>query len=298
MNNSRCERIAVPLRGVPETLLWPLYNRAYWARRRGAQLHDPKAIEVYESIDYPFAQHFGRPNEAHALRALRFDDEVLRFLRKHPEGSVVALGEGLETGFWRVDNGRMRWLSVDLPEAIAFRARWLPDTDRHTNIACSALDFRWMDAVDVSRGVFVMAEGLLMYFEPAEVERLLAACAERFPGSEMMFDTIPRWLSQRTLRGWRLTKDYVTPRMPWGIDADELNELKQIHPNITSVREVRMGRGQGFLFGVLIPLLGLLPMPRGIAGKHPAFVVVQFGDTASVTQSRSVATSPESDASH
>jgi len=290
MNNPQRDRIPVYLGGVPETALWPLYNRASWARRRGAQLHDPKAIEIFDSIDYPFAPHFGRPNEAHALRGLRFDDEVRRFLHKHPEGTVVALGEGLGTGFCRVDNGSLRWLSVDLPETIAVRARWLPDTDRHKNIACSALDFRWMDAVDSSRGVFLMAEGLLMYFEPAEVERLLAACAERFPGSEMMFDTIPRWLSQRTVRGWRLTNDYVTPRMPWWIDADELNELKRIHLNITGVREVHIGRGQGFLFGLLLPILALLPIPRRIAAKHPAFVVIQFGETASVTRPRSATT--------
>ena len=35
----------------------------------------------------------------------------------HPAGTVVALGEGLETQFWRPDNGRVRWLSVDLPAA-------------------------------------------------------------------------------------------------------------------------------------------------------------------------------------
>ena len=45
-------------------------------------------------------------------------DEVRRFLHKHPEGTVVALGEGLGTGFCRVDNGSLRWLSVDLPETI------------------------------------------------------------------------------------------------------------------------------------------------------------------------------------
>jgi hypothetical protein len=34
---------------------------------------------------------------------------VRRFLVEHPEGTVVALGEGLETQFWRVDNGLVRW---------------------------------------------------------------------------------------------------------------------------------------------------------------------------------------------
>ena len=61
---------------------------------------------------------------------------------------VVGLGEGLETQFSRVDNGRVRWLSVDVEEAIEIRKQFLPDTDRHRNLACSALDFRWMDEVE------------------------------------------------------------------------------------------------------------------------------------------------------
>lgn len=270
----------IVLRGVPETLLWPLHNRAAHARGPGALLNDPKAVEIADAIDYPFERHFGKPSESHALRALRFDDEVRRFLSAHPDGTVVALGEGLETGFWRVDNGRVRWLAVDLPETIEVRSRWLPETDRHKNLACSALDFRWMDEVDRSRGVFLMAEGLLMYFEPGDVERLLAACAERFTGSEMMFDVIPRWLSRKTLRGWRLTQHYRTPPMPWGIDVNEQSGLRAIHPNIAGVREVDIGRGRGFVFGFLAPLLDRLPLPAFLANKRPAFVVVRFGDGA------------------
>jgi O-methyltransferase involved in polyketide biosynthesis len=273
-------RQKITLADVPETLLWPLYNRAVWASRPGALLQDPRAVEIFNAIDYPFERHFGRPQEAYALRALRFDDEVRRFLERHPDGMIVALGEGLDTGFWRVDNGRVRWLAVDLPEVIELRSRWLPDTDRHKSVACSALDFRWMDEVDSSRGVFLMAEGLLMYFERRDVERLLAACAERFPGSEMMFDVIPRWLSAKTLAGWKLTSHYQTPAMPWGIDVNEQDGLRAIHPNIVGVREVDIGRGQGFAFGFLIPLLSHLPMPGFIANKRPAFVIVRFGDAA------------------
>ncbi len=135
-----------------------------------------------------------------------------------------------------------------------------------------------MDHVDQSRGVFIMAEGLLMYFNAQDVERLLTACAERFRGGEMMFDTIPRWLSRKTLSGWRLTPNYTTPPMPWGIDVDEQQALRRLHPNIVEVREVDIGRGQGFLFGTMIPLLGLLPLPAAVASKRPAFVLIRFGE--------------------
>jgi O-methyltransferase involved in polyketide biosynthesis len=116
--------IEVDLGGVPETLLWTLYHRAVEARRPDAVLHDPRAVELVERIDYPFAQRFGpggRLGQWQALRARCFDIQVGRFLRRHPDGTVVALGEGLETQLWRVDNGRVRWVSVDLPETIEVR---------------------------------------------------------------------------------------------------------------------------------------------------------------------------------
>jgi O-methyltransferase involved in polyketide biosynthesis len=46
-----------------------------------------------------------------------FDAAIRRFLARYPSGTVVALGEGLQIQFWRVDS-RMWWISVDL------RRRW------------------------------------------------------------------------------------------------------------------------------------------------------------------------------
>jgi O-methyltransferase involved in polyketide biosynthesis len=51
----------------------------------------------------------------------------------------VALGKGLETQFWRVGNGRVTWLSVDLPESISLRDELLPGSPRQRRLARSAL---------------------------------------------------------------------------------------------------------------------------------------------------------------
>lgn len=127
-------QVSVELEGVPETLLWTLYHRATEARRPDAVLRDPKAVELLRRIDFPFEERFGSATAGRAqwqaLRAACFDRQVARFLAERPDATVVALGEGLETQFWRVDNGRVRWVSVDLPEAIAVRRRLLPEPPR------------------------------------------------------------------------------------------------------------------------------------------------------------------------
>ena len=172
---------------VPETLLWTLYHRALEARRPDAVLEDPKAVELVDTIDYPFEDALRRRRggqaQWQALRVRCFDLEVERFLASIPDGTVVALGEGLETQFWRVDNGRVRWLTVDLPETVGAAPPAAPASPRHrVHRALGARRASWMREVDASRGVLLTAQGLLMYFEYDEVRRLVAACAEWFPG--------------------------------------------------------------------------------------------------------------------
>src|SRR3954469_18585800 len=100
--------VAVERSGGPEALLWTRYPRAEEARRLDAVLQDPLAVQLVDRIDYPFEARFGAGGwraRWQGLRAVRFDIEVRRFLEARPGATLVALGEGLETQFWRVDDG-------------------------------------------------------------------------------------------------------------------------------------------------------------------------------------------------
>jgi O-methyltransferase involved in polyketide biosynthesis len=152
------ESIPVDLSGVPQTLLGNLGRRAAGARI-GA-LGDPVAVEVVDRLDYDFA-HFTGGVRLHAVRVATFDAAVRRFLGLHPAGTVVALGEGLETQFWRLDNGQLRWLTVDLPETIELRRRLLPDGPRQSSHLGSALDLGWLDGLGPADPILVTAQGLL-----------------------------------------------------------------------------------------------------------------------------------------
>src|SRR5689334_19507052 len=172
--------IAPNLDGVSETMLWSLHNRASEAKRPDGILVDPESIRIQSAINYDFAGHFGDPVGSLAARAAEIDRVLRLWLKDHPDGSIVALGEGLETQSRRVDNGRLRWLSVDVPDAIQLRERFLAPTNRFFHIAASALDPVWMDAVDPQDDIFIVAQGLLMYLEAETVRRLFIAIADRF----------------------------------------------------------------------------------------------------------------------
>jgi O-methyltransferase involved in polyketide biosynthesis len=223
--------------GVSETALWSLYNRASEARRADAILADPASVRIQSMIDYDFAGHFGEPQGSLAARAAEIDRVLRMWIEHHPDGIVVSLGEGLETQAQRVDNGRIRWLSVDLPDAIRLRERFITSTDRFRHLAVSALDPAWMDAVDASLGVFIVAQGLLMYLPPEMVRQLFVGIADRLPGADLVFDAVPRWFSDLTMVGLQKTARYRLPSMPWGINRDEVEPtLRTWHPGVAAVR--------------------------------------------------------------
>jgi O-methyltransferase involved in polyketide biosynthesis len=240
-------RLPPDLSGVEETMLWSLYERAYAAARSDGPLRDEHCVRIYNSIDYDFQGNFGIPSEHAPVRAQKIDQVLRQWLSVHPSGFIVSLGEGLETQAYRVDNGTMRWLSVDLPDAIRMRERFIRPTERFRHLAMSALEPAWMDHVDDRFGVFIIAQGLLMYFSPAAVRELLGAIAKRFPGGEMMFDLVPRVLSESTSQGHKVTATWTSPAMPWGLDRNEatstlrswLPELKKV--NVSRYRP-RSGR--------------------------------------------------------
>lgn len=279
---ARPDRLRVTLDGVPETTLWTLYHRVRDARRPGSQLHDPKAAELVAALDFPFEQKFGGRFSGLdgylGERARTFDREVCSVLATHPAAVVTALGEGLETQFWRVDNGRVRWFTVDLPETAEVRRRLVgEEPPRRRLFAGSALDPEWFDALDAGPAdrVVVVAQGLLMYLPPAEVDALIARCAERFRGGVFLFDTVPPWMSRLTSRGWaRMPSGYRAPPMPNGVDPGRVDRLRALHPNIVDARVVPPSGGPGVLTAVLLPLGRALPVIRR---GMPAVIRLDFG---------------------
>jgi O-methyltransferase involved in polyketide biosynthesis len=202
-----------------------------------------------------------------------FDEALRPWLAAHPGGTVVELGCGLETQFQRCDDGRVRWLCVDVPDAIAVRERYLAPSERCRHVVCSALDLRWMDEVEVTNGVFVTAQGLFMYFPEDEVGRLISAMAKRFEGGELMFDTIPRWFSRKTMAGFDVTRHYRAPPMPWGINRDEIETtLRAWSPHIDSVQHEPYRRFRTFP-ARLGPWMAHIPAPAKLL---PAIVRVHF----------------------
>lgn len=251
------------LHGVPETALIPLFDRAAEAARPDSLLLDPLAVETAAGFSASVRQRFGRPGLRHVVRAIQFDGEVRAFLQRHPSGTVMSLGEGLETELWRVDNGAVEWVSVDLPEMIALRQRLLPAHPRNRLAAVSALDEQWTRLRDPNSPLLILAQGLLMYFTRAQVRTFFAMVSDLCPGARIVFETIPDWAST-SRAGHRQANGYRLPAQPWGTGGRALGKLLA-DAGIRDLHRVPAPQARGVGWGYLYPWTsrlcpGLLPM--------------------------------------
>ena len=198
------------LSGVAETLLIPLYNRAMESQRPDAIMKDEKAVALVAQMSYDFDQvRKVRMLEGNKVARIMLTREMDRyagdFLRRHPQAAVVHLGCGLDSRFERVDNGRVEWFDLDLPEVIRLRRQFTGDEkERYHLLSYSVLEEAWLEAVKAEppRPCLFMAENVLVYFTEAQVKMLVLRLREHFPGAELVFDGWTPffvWLGNRQL---------------------------------------------------------------------------------------------------
>ncbi len=266
------------LTGVSETALLTLQVRANEARRPDRILDDPVAVEVADRIDFDFGKFGPAHRQDVAMRSLAFDRATHSYLRDHPKATVVALAEGLQTSFYRISasdvGNEFRWLTVDLPPMIEVRSQLLPPSDRVEVCAQSALDYSWMDGVNAADGVFITAEGLLMYLQPTESMGLITECAKRFPGGRMMFDLPPALFAKRMRRGIRMSRRYRVPPMPFTPSAREVARLVDIVPGIRSVHDVPAPAARGQVLNALVRIAHRTTL---FTPMRPAVTLLEFG---------------------
>jgi O-methyltransferase involved in polyketide biosynthesis len=192
----------VQLGCIQETMLVPLYLRAVESRSSHPILRDPKAAEMVDSIDWDF-RRFGQPTRVLgcALRCAIFDGFAQAFMARHPGGTVVEVGAGLNTRFERLDNGTVHWFDLDLPDVVEQRRRFFVDTARRRTLACSVLDPAWVAHVRQSPGPYCfLAETVLVYLVEEQVRSALSLIASSFPGASVALDTTTRMAVERANR--------------------------------------------------------------------------------------------------
>lgn len=195
MNKILKKQIAPLMENVSETSLLPLWARAMESMRPDALFKDDKALEMVRALDYDFSR-FKKAWMSQlgiAVRTELFDKIVKDYLKIHPNGTVINLGAGFDSRYHRLNNGKVNWYDIDLPNVITLKKHLLKENKSYHLISRSILDFKWIDEVAIKQAPpLIIAEGLLMYFSEEQIKEVMNQLVTAFPKAKMALELIPQ----------------------------------------------------------------------------------------------------------
>ncbi len=200
---------------VSSTMLITLYARARESLSEDPIIKDPKAVEMIEIIKKEIA---GSNNPIHrkilkdsyypklavtmALRSRRFDRYVTDFLSENRGGSIINLGCGLDTRFYRTDNGTLIWYDIDFPEVIELRKKFMGENPRHFFIGDSILNPEWLSGVKTGGPYLILAEGVFMYLTEADVRDLFSTVHKVLGSAEIVCEVTNSYWVDKMNSSW------------------------------------------------------------------------------------------------
>ena len=251
----------IKLSGVPETMLQTVYARAKESGGRGA-IHDAKAEELIEKLDYDFslADKDTAMRSGVIARTIVLDKLTKTWLASHPGAVVVNIACGLDTRCYRMA-GYAHWYNLDLPETMAVREKFLPESGTISQVAMSAMD-DWGDAIkEQNAPVLIVIEGLTMYLSEADVQRIFRVISNRFSQATVFVETMNPAMVRRFKEK---SIDASNAKFNWGIKNGKT--LAELLPDFRFVEEHSLTEGMA-AFAPIYKLLEKLPAVRNISNK-------------------------------
>ena len=251
----------IELSGVPETMLQTVYARAKESRGRGA-IHDAKAEEIISGLDYDFslADKDAPMHSGVIARTIVLDKLTSAWLAAHPGTVVVNIACGLDTRCYRME-GYAHWYNLDLPETIAVREKLLPEEGSISQIAMSAMDDWGGEIAERGTTVLVIIEGLTMYLNEADVQRIFDVIAGRFDNVTVFVETmnpmVVKSFKEKSIEG-------SNAKFTWGVKNGAA--LVKLLPGFRFREEHSLTEGMA-QFVPVYKLLDKLPAIRNISNK-------------------------------
>ncbi|HVO72627.1 MAG TPA: class I SAM-dependent methyltransferase [Ignavibacteriaceae bacterium] len=246
-------KIKIELGSVQKTLLLPLWGRAVETRKENPMLVDNTAAEIIDKIDYDFSTITANTSFVTQLawiaRSIHIDDTVKKFLSNYPDAAVVNIGCGLDTTYERVNNGKLFWYDLDLPDVISLRKIFMTETVNRRFISSSALNEDWINQIKSKDRVFLIAAGVIYYFDEEQAKKFFNMIADNFIYAEMIFDAVtPLGVKAANQSVIKETGMDASAVLKWGIKSAGV--LETWNPKIKLIKEYPLFKGvkKGYSF--------------------------------------------------
>ena len=252
------------LTGSAETMLQSFYARAKYSRKKNAKFYDAKAIELVGKIDYDFskAEKDSTMSNGVIARTIVFDELVKDFINKNPDCTVVNIACGLDTRFYRMDNGRITWYNVDLSETIEVRDAIYHESGRVSTIGISATDPAWADKVTKRGKMLFIIEGLSMYLTSDENAQMLSIIRDKFDNATVLMECLAKkWVNKE-----RTEKSIQDTSAKFVFGADTFDDLGKAADGFKCIKNDDIIRGMTEIMPILKPFRNL-PLIKKVTQK-------------------------------
>jgi O-methyltransferase involved in polyketide biosynthesis len=184
-------KIKVELGDIQRTLFMPVWARAVETQKNQPFLIDNTALKIIDSVDFDFSPMYQNVPEisqiAWIARCKRFDLIVSDFIQRHPKGTIINIGCGLDTSYERINNHSILWYDLDLPDVIELKKKFQNESGNRIFITGSFLDTNWYDDIIIKDKLLIISTGVFVYFEESVIKEFIINVADRFIDSELFF---------------------------------------------------------------------------------------------------------------
>ncbi len=174
------------IENISDTARWVALYRAIESERPDAHFRDPYARRLLGEDGEAVARSvpsFRSGLWAMVVRTCLFDEMIERAVREDGVDTVVNLAAGLDARPWRMKfPAALRWVDVDLPDILAYKARTLASDRPACGYEAAACDLReatsrrnlFERVGKASTKALVLTEGLLVYLTAEQAGALAA----------------------------------------------------------------------------------------------------------------------------
>jgi O-methyltransferase involved in polyketide biosynthesis len=161
-----------------------------------------------------------------------------------------------------MDNGKITWYNLDLPETIAIRNQIFEESGRVSTIGISALDPAWAKEVKVRGKMLFIIEGLSMYLTAEENGKILKIIKDNFDNACIFMECLAKaWVKKEGIE-----KSIQQTGSKFVFGADHFEDLGNMTEGYHKIKDDNILRGME-LFSLAYRLFALLPIAKKVTQK-------------------------------
>nr|WP_185759784.1 class I SAM-dependent methyltransferase [Vibrio pectenicida] len=170
---------------IPAHLLQPLWLRSRESLIDNGLVYDPIAAIACKRCQLApecMTGDIDQKQLLHATLTQICDERVKHFISQYPDGWIINVGAGLDTRFYRVDNGRCHWIELDVTENLIWRQKLFHKSERYQHICGHVDDLSWLEQLPISEQcpVLIVCEQALLDCSEKQVGKFIQALGCHF----------------------------------------------------------------------------------------------------------------------